>query len=66
MSALIRDGRTEMEELWERDFNRVVAGLIPWARRDGRGFEYVSADAPDGLLSVYRALVSIGYANGWL
>jgi hypothetical protein len=53
------------KSVWTKDFNKFAQALAPWAQVIDGAF-YLRADAPTDLVRPYRALVSIGYAQGWM
>lgn len=58
--------RTVTQPVWEQDFQNVSMALSPYQRTTEDGFSYVDPSAPEYLANLYRTLVGIGYANGWL
>lgn len=50
---------------WERELASVTRILAPYAfEHDGE--TYLRREAPEALSAIYRRLVSVGYARGWM
>lgn len=57
----------EAQRVWARDFDNVTTALRPHVRTLDDGAQVVDEDtAPPAMVSLYRRLLEVGYARGWM
>ncbi len=52
--------------VWQKDFDRAAAAVLPYVQEDGEGSKHISGECPEPLRSLYSELVNVGYFYGYL